>query len=141
MAKTTGKIIYMDHITRSFVREHRNAIFVFGDNLQQTGFAGQAREMSGEPNTVGVPTKKSPRRSPGAYFCDMDLRYSGVWLTIQAAFNTIALYLDANIDVVFPKAGLGTGLAQLPTRAPTIHAEIVRLTKMLEAKYGRKETL
>ena len=50
----------MKWITRSFVREHRDHIFLFGDNLARSGFGGQAAQMRAEPNAIGLPTKKLP---------------------------------------------------------------------------------
>jgi redox-sensitive bicupin YhaK (pirin superfamily) len=44
-------------------------LFVFGDNLRRTGFGGQAAEMRGEPNAVGI--------APGyeqKHFADADKR-------------------------------------------------------------------
>ena len=51
-------VIFMSSITREFVRNHPDFIFVFGDNLAKKGLGGQAREMRGEPNAVGIATKR-----------------------------------------------------------------------------------
>ena len=39
-------------------RANPRAIYVFGDNLLRKGLGGQAKEMRGEPNTLGIVSKK-----------------------------------------------------------------------------------
>jgi len=46
------------HITRQMLRAEPGTLWVFGDNLQRKGLGGQAKEMRGEPNAIGIPTKK-----------------------------------------------------------------------------------
>ena len=41
--------------------------------MQQKGYGGQAREMRGEPNSIGIPTKWAPDSNKSSYFCDGDL--------------------------------------------------------------------
>lgn len=41
------KVIKMDNITRQFVRDNPQYLFLFGDNLIGKGFGGQAKEMRG----------------------------------------------------------------------------------------------
>ena len=50
----------MKFITRQYVKAHPNVYFVFGDNEVRRGYGGQAKEMRGELNTVGVRTKRTP---------------------------------------------------------------------------------
>ena len=120
-----GRVLRELHITRKMVRERRgSAVFIFGDNIARVGFGGQAAEMRGEPNTVGVPTKWGPASIEIAYFKDDDWDYPGVRIAIEAAFVAIRMYLDAGYDVVIPADGLGTGRAQLRERAPRIAREI-----------------
>ena len=45
--------------TPGLLRSMPEKIFVFGDNLLQRGTKGQAA-IRGEPNAVGVPTKRAP---------------------------------------------------------------------------------
>ncbi len=66
-------IIREPRITRQMVREHPDRLFVFGDNLARVGYGGQAREMRDEPNAVGIPTKKLPTMTEGAFFSDADV--------------------------------------------------------------------
>jgi hypothetical protein len=112
-------IIRMYNITREYVRDRPDTIFVFGDNMAKKGFGGQAKAMRGMPNAVGIPTKWSPNNTPDAYFCDNDL--VKVAPSIEAAFDKIKIHMRQGHDVVIPAAGIGTGLADLSRRAPVIY--------------------
>lgn len=62
---------YVKYITRQMMRAEPTTLFVFGDNLAQVGYGGQAKEMRGEPNAVGIPTKRKPSRTaPDEFFTD-----------------------------------------------------------------------
>lgn len=67
-----SKIEIRDRVTRETVRTERDKIFLFGDNLLEQGFGGQAAEMRGEENTVGIPTKKAPSNDPNSFFTDKE---------------------------------------------------------------------
>ncbi|MBK6589930.1 MAG: hypothetical protein IPG22_16715 [Acidobacteria bacterium] len=73
------RVLTMKWITRAFVREHRDRIFLYGDNLTRRGFGGQAAAMRGEPNVVGIPTKKLPsnREDCLLYGCRIRTKQSG----------------------------------------------------------------
>ena len=115
------RIVTMNWITRSFVRTHRDRIFLFGDNLTQRGFGGQAAAMRGEPNTVGIPTKKLPSNCEAAFFTDEDFEQNKE--AIDPAFERLyRMSSPAEQIVVVPADGLGTGRAQLGTRAPQTFA-------------------
>ena len=132
----TGIVRRIRHITRAMVRAEPQTIWVFGDNMAGAGFAGQAREMRGEPNALGVPTKWEPSRDEAAYFTDADADIPEVRHAILSAFQQMRAALADGRDVVIPADGLGTGLSELPTRAPRIHraieAHIAALTDALE---------
>lgn len=102
--------------------------------MVRAGLGGQAAEMRGEPNAIGVPTKWRPAHYPSACFTDADWEYDGVKIAIRAAFVTAEMFLDAGYDVVIPADGLGTGLARLSKAAPVILREIDALISGLEAR-------
>ena len=54
------QVIYQHRIYRSDLVENRECFYVFGDNLRREGLGGQAGEMRGEPNAIGVATKHAP---------------------------------------------------------------------------------
>jgi hypothetical protein len=55
------------------------------DSVQRHGLAGQAKEMRGEPNAIGVATKRAPSTNPKAFFDD-----SPVPIPSAAAFVGLA---------------------------------------------------
>ncbi|SDK47143.1 hypothetical protein [Bradyrhizobium ottawaense] len=61
-------VVFQNWITRNDLLDNRDKMYVFGDNVQRTGFAGQAKEMRGEPNAIGVVTKWAPSMQPTAFF-------------------------------------------------------------------------
>lgn len=106
------------HITRDFVRANPHDLFVFGDNLAGRGFGGQARAMRGQPNAVGIPTKRRPDMDESSFFTDADL--AEVQAAVEPALQRIRAHLESGKFVILPEDGIGTGLAQLPQRAPAI---------------------
>lgn len=119
------------YITRAMVRAEPQALFVFGDNIAEVGRAGQAKEMRGEPNAVGIPTKWFPSMSENAFFRDSDL--PEVRGHIEAQFKLLAQHIVMmGGDVVWPEDGIGSGLAQLRERAPQIWAFIDMLRARVE---------
>lgn len=126
-----GHVIRLPRVTRLMVQADRLTVFVFGDNMEGRGMGGQAREMRGEPNAIGVPTKWRPGRADRDYFSDDDAKDRDVWHAIHGAFQRIRAALSDGRNVVIPADGLGTGLAELPTRAPKLHAMIEDAIKRL----------
>lgn len=95
------------------------------------GFGGQAAVMRGKPNALGIPTKWSPSNAPGAFFRDADL--PAVKSAIDEGFARIEEALRSGLEVIWPRDGIGTGLAGLPKHAPVIHEYILgRLSALLE---------
>ncbi len=118
---------YRRYITRDMLKAEPEKLFVFGDNIQRRGCGGQAKEMRGEPNAVGIPTKRFPSMSETAFFTDIILPY---W--IESCKRDLIKLLVFDGTVVWPEAGIGTGLAQLEKRAPLIWRAIERLRIGLE---------
>lgn len=117
------KVERMQYITREYVRANRNKLFLFGDNLERRGFGGQAAAMRGEPNAIGIPTKKSPSYRDDAFFSDDEFEQNKA--SIDAAFAEIMRAITDSIRViVIPSDGLGTGRAQLERRAPRTFAHL-----------------
>lgn len=111
-----GKLEIWEHITRADVRGNKDKIFLFGDNLTGRGYGGQAAEMRGEENSVGIPTKKAPSNNPTSFFTDKE--FAANKQAIDEAFGKI----PPDKTIVIPKAGLGTGLAELEEKAPRTFA-------------------
>lgn len=109
---------YVKHINRDMLRADPGTLFVFGDNMIERGLGGQAKEMRGEPNAVGIPTKMLPGMGYADFFRDED--YDRAKPKIEAAFLRLHKHAASGGKIVWPADGIGTGLAQLPKRAPKI---------------------
>ena len=116
-------------------RDAPRSLFIFGDNNVGRGTRGQAC-IRGQPNALGIPTKKLPSWDPSAYYNDDDYKDNRARIII--AISVIMTRLDdGDYDcVVLPADGLGTGLADLPRRAPKtfrcLNRHIVRMVHSID---------
>jgi hypothetical protein len=104
-------------ILREHLRKQPKAIFVFGDNMRRVGLGGQAKEMRGEPNALGVATLYAP----GQPYRNGDL------FALEAVLKDllcVAENLANNRTVIVPVSGIGTGYARLPQAYPALHQMI-----------------
>lgn len=120
-------IEYREYINRSMLVNEHTKLFVFGDNLVRRGYGGQAKEMRGEPNAVGIPTKRFPNKNKEAYLNDSDFMD---W-ALESGFNICRLF-EHNGIIVWPANGIGTGLAELKIRSMRIWNTIERIRLALE---------
>ncbi len=97
------------------VQEMNEYLFLFGDNDIERGKGGQAI-IRDEPNTCGIPTKKYPSYRPDSFYSDEELDEN--ICKIDKAFENVLEKAKNYKGIVLPKDGFGTGLAELPTRAP-----------------------
>lgn len=119
-------IIYQRLIYREDLRANPDVLYVFGDNVERKGFAGQAKEMRGEPNAIGVATKWAPYSDDSAYFSDD--QYDQIVSIIDNDLGKARILSDYSFGtIIVPLDGIGTGLSQLPTRAPQIYKYICSL--------------
>lgn len=113
--------------TLELVRKNPDCLFVFGDNLHGVGKGGQAI-IRDEPNSYGIPTKKAPSSTINSFFSDDELEEN--INQINSAISSIPTSFKC---VVFPEDGLGTGLAELPQRAPKTYAHLI---SAINSKFG-----
>lgn len=129
----TGRLVFVKRITRDMLRAEPEARFVFGDNVARKGMGGQAKEMRGEPNAIGIVTKWRPSMSEGSFFNDDD---PDILYAVRSCFARIQDQLRVHgRTVYFPADGIGTGLAELPKRAPKLYAKIKECIDRLAAEY------
>lgn len=106
------------------------------DNMSRSGKGGQAI-IRGLPNSYGVSTKIAPSRDERAYYSDelsSELMTKVIEVTFGDLLHLRRLFMENWYShIVFPVGGLGTGLAQLPKRAPGI---FFRLDNELQESYG-----
>lgn len=111
-------IVLNGHVTRQMVRDIPAVLWLFGDNMLREGFGGQAKEMRGEPNALGIATKWAPGTSDDDYFAPGDWHDPKVQARMKMDFGLIATFLRAGGSVYLPGDGIGMGMAQLQDRAP-----------------------
>lgn len=113
IAYRTNKII-----TRDKVKENHDVLYLFGDNIVRQGLGGQAKEMRGEPNTLGIVSKKYPSNSSSSFYTDEDF-YS--WLQVFSAdIKNLAEKINSGQYKALVIPPIGVGLADLPNKAPRI---------------------
>lgn len=117
----SGRVVYIDWITRERVQSEPNAFFVFDDNVERTGLGGQAGAMRGEPNAIGVATKWAPNGASESFFSDDDPRCLEVALSDVEEIEEL---LRRGFTIYAPRDGLGTGLSELPARALALLQQI-----------------
>lgn len=112
--------------TRPQIRENRDKLYIFGDNFQRKGYGGQAQAARDEPNAIGIATKLSP-----AEYLD-DTYYAEVLVReFLPKFTLLRTHLETGGTIVWPEDGIGTGLADLPNKAPLIWAKLEELREWL----------
>lgn len=123
--------------TRADFNAYPDKLFVFGDNFARRGHGGQAREARGEANAVGIATKKAPTYREQDFLTDAE--YTLNVTAILEDFQPVFLALREGRTVVCPAAGIGTGIAQIETRAPETLRFINTVIHSLRQVYGATE--
>ncbi len=134
-APTQAPVINIEVVERytdANVKANPNKIYVFGDNTQKKGTAGQA-QIRGNKNAMGIATKFKPDTTEDSYFND-DTISENIG-DINSDIEAIKTRLENNptFTLVFPKDGLGTGLAKLKEKAPKTFAY---LNQRLKEEFG-----
>jgi len=93
------------NVTVSFLRTHRDHIFVFGDNIERTGKGGAA-ELRDELNTYGFITKRAPNFKDEAYFTPKE--YKKIY---QQELMKLKAKIQENPSKTFLISKIGSGLA------------------------------
>lgn len=121
---------YKKHWTVETTKKYVDYIFIYGDNDIQKGKGGQAI-IRDEPNAFGIPTKKYPNNRIESFYSDDD--YEQNCTNIKNAIDLIMNQLQTNLwkGIIYPKDGIGTGLAQLPNKAPKTYKFLQKSLKIL----------
>jgi hypothetical protein len=111
--------VFDEMYSSKILRARPSCLFLFGDNENHAGKKGQAI-IRHEPNAVGITTKKHPFMNEDSFYNDVD--YELNVLAIDQSFADLRNKIESSgmkyTSLFIPAAGLGTGLAQLPKRAP-----------------------
>ncbi|MBS7671356.1 hypothetical protein [Croceicoccus gelatinilyticus] len=126
--------------TRSYIRTKPDWLFVFEDLLDNNGSAYSAdivqREIRGEPNTVGIVTKRMRGTAPFCYMTDEDARPSSqAYLRLLNDFARIENNLRMGKNVVFPTATMGLDVGDLLNKAPAYWGLLEQLRLKLFRRY------
>ena len=127
-------IILQYRIYRSDLELNPDLVYCFGDNDDRVGLGGQAAEMRGERNAIGIRTKKHPDDLPTSFYSDDE--YDECIAKINEDFVYVETIMEAGQHVVMPTEGFGTGLSDLKTHAPKVLAYIEERVVGLVEKYG-----
>ena len=133
------RVVFQEVIKRSDLRSNRDRLYLFGDNEARAGRgkgAGQAAECRGEPNALGVATKRRPSMEPGSFWSDAEFERCAA--IVDSDLARAFLHARAGGTVVIPKSGIGTGRSELPQRAPRVMEHIrTRIRELM--KIGRDD--
>ena len=103
-----NRVVFQKYIVREDLRNNPNVIYLFSDNLQRIGFDGQSKEMRGEPNSIGIVTKKTQTE----YFSDNE--YDKNIVLIEQDIKRI----PKNRLIVIPSEGIGLGVDKMIDYSP-----------------------
>lgn len=116
-------------ITRSMLKAEPDKRFVFGDNMVRKGLGGQAKEMRGESNAMGVCTKRLPSNDDHAFMTGTP----GDLAALLMDLHCVSVAASRDHVIVWPEDGIGTGLADLKTHWP----EGLALIELFKTMLGR----
>lgn len=109
-------------IKREKIKENPDVLYLFGDNLIRKGLGGQAKEMRGEENTLGIVSKKYPSNNLSSFYTDKDF-YS--WLEVFSGdIKNLAEKINSGRYKALVIPPIGIGLADLPNKAPRIWKDL-----------------
>ena len=132
-------VLFQHRIYRRDLQNNPNVIYVFGDNLMKAGYGGQAAQMRGEPNAFGIPTKRRPDNADDAFFSDQADDVERIESIFLEHILTLQEMLVKGKVVVIPSDGLGTGLSDMPNRAPRLYAFLNTCITILAKTYGGQD--
>ncbi len=108
------KIIKREDLRRNYASGYP-ILYVFGDNIKRVGFGGQAAEMRGEPNAVGVATLYAP----GIPFTEDVASIYSQKRVLDTDMKPLFDHVKGGGIVIWPADGIGTGLARMQICSPT----------------------
>lgn len=92
-------------VTKEFLDENEDAVFVFGDNTIRQGYGGAAI-LRDHPRAYGFITKKYPDNRDESFY-----RPEEYQVNFLASAVELMLFIEQNIDKTFYISQLGGGLA------------------------------
>jgi len=122
-------------ITREFIKLNPHVLFVFGDNDIRQGLGGMAKEFRGEPNTMGIRTKKKPSMDDDAFYTDEEL-FGNIKKITEDGKAIMRRWNEGQYKTLYVPEGIGEGFAKLKENAPFTYKHLKNAIALL-----RKECL
>jgi len=111
---------YIPHYTRHAVAFDKNTTYVFNDNKADadTNYSPRSTQavIRGLPNAIGICTKKNRFTRSSSYLSNADFEW------FKHHVDSVLEKLNQHEKVCLPTLYLGTGNAELDTRAPVLFA-------------------
>lgn len=123
-------IIYQKMIHRDDCRRNPSVLYLFGDNERRTGMGGQAAEMRGEPNVVGIRTKRAPGRDDQDFWNDKQFEKNCALM--EEDLSRVKSHLRRGGTIVIPSDGIGTNRAEMEKRCPKTFHVLVQVLSSLD---------
>lgn len=99
------RLPYKGLVTKDYLRDNPNVIFVFGDNVIRQGLGGGAL-LRNHPQAYGFITKKYPNYKDSSYYTPEE--YVDIYV---GEINTLKYHIRAQPNKIFLISKLGAGLA------------------------------
>jgi hypothetical protein len=93
------------YVTKKFLRDNPNVVFVFGDNVIRRGKGGAAK-LRDEPNTYGFITKRYPDNMDTSFY-----RPKEYWQVFVGELSNLHREILLHPDKTYLISRLGSGLA------------------------------
>lgn len=123
-------------IFRKNIQANPNILFIFGDNDLRVGYGGMAKEFRGEPNSIGIRTKKYPTSNSKAFYTDSE--YEENCAKIKEDIELIKKAAKNYIAICIPE-GIGSGLAKLDQKAPKTYEFLMEQLQLLSREYEQRK--
>jgi hypothetical protein len=92
-------------VTKEFLDQDPNAVFIFGDNLRRVGYGGAAA-LRDHSQTYGFITKKNPDNMDESFYRPESYAIDFLVYAVE-----LQLFIEKNMDKTFYISQLGGGLA------------------------------
>lgn len=92
-------------VTKEFLDDNPNAVFVFGDNVRRVGYGGAAM-LRDHPQAYGFITKKNPDNMDESFYRPESYAIDFLVYAVE-----LQLFIEKNLDKTFYISQLGGGLA------------------------------
>ena len=143
--KNSKAVLSTGYYARQIVEANTEKVYLFGDNTDDrinTHYVPSSTQaqIRGLSNAIGIDTKKDRGTNESSYFTDADFD-----VFKKQVDEAIQQAIDRGKQIVIPKDGIGTGKAQLETRAPKLFKYLQdKLNSLLEGEtineeVGKKE--